>query len=273
MATASDTVADNANLGGRSVTALVRAVDRWIYVFMAATFIVVTLTGFVPDAIEKVAAIKAGQRPPFPIVLHVHAILMASFLLLLLAQTTLMATGRDGLHQRIGQVAVLLVPAIVVVGFILVPTTYHVVWNMAQTAPPGTRDDLRQVILVLDDIALLQLRAGILFPFFIAIALAARRTDSALHKRMMILATAVPLLAATDRLDWLPSTFPTSPLGGDLYVLGLVSPMLLWDILRWRTIPRAYFIWIAVYLVVSIPVYILWNTQWWQSAVPHLMGV
>jgi hypothetical protein len=273
MATVSDTLADTANLGRRSVTGLVRAVDRWIYVFMAATFIVLTLTGFVPDAIEKVAAIKAGQRPPFPIALHFHAILMASFLLLLLAQTTLMATGRDGLHQRIGQVAVLLVPAIVIVGFILVPTTYHVVWNMAQTAPPGTRDDLRQVILVLDDIALLQLRAGILFPFFIAIALAARRADSVLHKRMMILATAVPLEAAIDRLDWLPSTFPTSPLGGDLYVLGLVSPMLLWDILRWRTIPRAYFIWIAVSLVVSIPVYILWNTQWWQSAVPHLMGV
>jgi hypothetical protein len=180
-------------------------------------------------------------------------------------------SGATGLVRAVDRW--ILVPAIVVVGFILVPTTYHVVWNMAQTAPPGTRDDLRQVILVLDDIALLQLRAGILFPFFIAIALAARRTDSALHKRMMILATAVPLQAATDRLDWLPSTFPTSPLGGDLYVLGLVSPMLLWDILRWRTIPRAYFIWIAVYLVVSIPVYILWNTQRWQSAVPHLMGV
>jgi ABC-type oligopeptide transport system substrate-binding subunit len=29
----------------------------------------------------------------------------------------------------------------------------------------------------------------------------------------------------------------------------------------------------ALSLVVSIPVYTLWNSQWWQSAVPHLMGV
>lgn len=272
MATISDTAAD-ADLGGRSITGLVRTVDRWIYVFMAATFIVVTLTGFSPDAIANVAAIKAGQRPRFPMVLHVHAILMASFLLLLLAQTTLMATGRGGLHQRIGRVAVLLVPAIVVAGFILVPTTYHGFWNMAQTAPPATRDQLRQAILDWDDVTLLQLRTGILFPFFVAIALAARRTDSALHKRMMILATAVPLDAATDRITWLPTTFPTSPLGSDLYILVLVSPMLLWDILRWRTIPRAYFIWIAVSLVASIPVYTLWNTQWWHSAVPQLMRV
>src|SRR5262245_4473613 len=68
-------------------------IDRWIFVSMAVWFIVVTLTGFVPDSLAKIAAVQAGDRPPFPLVLHLHAVLMASFLLLVLAQTTLMATG------------------------------------------------------------------------------------------------------------------------------------------------------------------------------------
>src|SRR5678815_784800 len=70
------------------------AIDRWIYVFTAASFIVVTLLGFIPDSLMKIGMVKAGLRPPFPLVLHMHAVLMGSFLALLLAQTWLMATGR-----------------------------------------------------------------------------------------------------------------------------------------------------------------------------------
>ena len=109
------------------------ALDRWIFVFMAAWFIAIILTGFIPDSLMKVAAVKAGQRPPFPLVLHFHAVLMGSFLLLLLAQTTLMASGRSAQHKRLGMAAMVLAPALVIVGFILVPTIYHQVWDGAQT--------------------------------------------------------------------------------------------------------------------------------------------
>ena len=57
-------------------------VDRWIFVGMAAWFIFVVLVGFIPDAIGKVQAVQAGLRPPFPIVLHMHAVAMGAFLLL-----------------------------------------------------------------------------------------------------------------------------------------------------------------------------------------------
>src|SRR5438094_5053250 len=77
-----------------SGTPRAHAIDRWIYVFTAASFIAIVLAGFIPDSIGKVAAVQAGERPPFPLVLHFHAVLMGSFLLLLLAQTTLAATGR-----------------------------------------------------------------------------------------------------------------------------------------------------------------------------------
>src|SRR5437763_4720467 len=96
-------------------------VDRWIYVFTAASFIVITLVGFIPDALMKVAMVQAGKRPPFPPVMHVHAVLMGSFLLLLLAQTWLMATGHKQYHMRLGIVGFVLAAALVVVGFILAP--------------------------------------------------------------------------------------------------------------------------------------------------------
>src|SRR5215207_1373256 len=95
-----------------SGTPRANAVDRWIFVFMAAWFIAIVLAGFIPDSLDKVAAVQAGERPPFPLVLHMHAVLMGSFLLLLLAQSWLMATGRTAQHMRLGVLAMVLAPAL-----------------------------------------------------------------------------------------------------------------------------------------------------------------
>jgi hypothetical protein len=97
-------------------------VDRWIYVFTAACLIAVVFAGFLPDSFTKVAAIEAGKRPPFPPILHVHAVLMGSFLLLLLAQTVLVAIGKTTGHMQLGIAAMILIPAIVISGIVLVPT-------------------------------------------------------------------------------------------------------------------------------------------------------
>src|SRR4029078_4892149 len=97
-----------------SGTPRAHAVDRWIFVFMAAWFIAIVLAGFIPDSIGKVALVRAGERPPFPAVLHVHAVLMGSFLLLLLTQTVMMATGRKALHMQIGLLGMALAAALVV---------------------------------------------------------------------------------------------------------------------------------------------------------------
>ena len=257
----------------RSGGSIARAIDRWIYVFTAAFFIAITLTGFIPDSLTKIAAVQAGQRPPFPIVLHLHAVLMGTFLLLLLAQTLLVATGRCDRHRILGRSAMVLVPAIVVVGFVLIPTIYQSVWYAAASAPPQARPTLQALILRLDVIMLLQFRVGILFPLFLFIGLKARGADSGLHKRMMILATAIPLAAAIDRMEWLPTTFPASPLATDLYVLVAVSPMLIWDVVRNRKLHHAWLIWLGVSAAFSVPLYMLWGTPFWYALAPRLMGV
>ena len=176
-----------------SGTPRAHSIDRWIFVAMAAWFIVIVLVGFVPDAIGKVAAVKAGQRPPFPLVMHAHAVVMGAFLLLVLAQTWLMATGRRALHMQLGIAGMVLAAALVVVGFILAPTMYHQVWNGAHFGPPPVRQALAAAVPIVENILLLQIAAGFMFALFITIALVAREGDPGLHKRMVFLAIAVPL--------------------------------------------------------------------------------
>ena len=120
---------------------------------------------------------------------------------------------------------------------------------------------------------LVQLRVGILLPLFLAIGLRARGIDAGLHKRMMMLATAMGLPNGIDRIVWLPTTYPASFVTIDLYTLLAVAPMFVWDVARNRRIHEAYFIWLGVNLPFAIAVYGLWGTQWWEAAARHLMGV
>jgi hypothetical protein len=257
-----------------SGTPRAHSIDRWIFVFMAAWFIVIVLTGFIPDALGKIAAVKAGTHPPFPPILHVHAVLMGSFLLLLLAQSVMMATGRSALHKQVGMAAFVLVPALVVVGMILAPTVYHTVWDGAHHGPPQVQAMLTPVIPQLENILLLQMHAGILFAIFMTMALWARTSRSGFHKRMIFLATAVPLGASIDRMWWLPNTFPGSPMGTDLYILFVaVGPLLAWDVIRNRRVHEAYLVWAAIYLPMSLLMYKLWDTPFWHATARHIMGV
>ena len=257
-----------------SGTPRAHALDRWIFVAMAAWFIVIVLTGFIPDALGKIAAVKAGTHPPFPPILHVHAVLMGSFLLLLLAQSVMMATGRSALHKQVGVAAFVLVPALVVVGMILAPTIYHTVWDGAHYGPPPVQALLTPVIPQLENILLLQIHAGLLFAIFMAMALWARKSNSGFHKRMMFLGTAVPLGASIDRMSWLPNTLPATPAGTDLYILvAAAGPLLAWDVIRNRRVHEAYLAWAAIYLPVSLVMYRLWDTPFWHATARRIMGV
>ena len=172
--------------------------DRWIYVITVSLFILLVLLGFIPDSLAKIAAVNAGERPPFPLIMHVHAVLMGSFLVLLWTQALLMATGRGALHRQLGIASFIVAPAMVVAGFLLAHTMYLYGWHAMLAAPAAMHDELVQRMQGRDNILLVQLRVGILFSAFLLIGLRARRADFGLHKRMMILATAMALPAGID---------------------------------------------------------------------------
>ena len=268
IAIGADSAFDRLSGGSRT-----HVIDRWIYVLTTASLIAVVLTGFIPDSLVKLAAVHAGQRAPFPLVLHIHAVLMGSFLALLLGQSVLMATGRRAWHMQLGVAGLVLTPLVVITGIVLAPTIYHGAWNAALAAPAAAKPQLQALLAFLENVLLLQLRSGIMFSICMWIALRARRRDPGLHKRMILLAVAAVISAATDRISWLPGNAPFTPLSADLYSLLAVSPMFAWDLVRNRGIHRAYLLFMAFYLPVSVPVYALWNTPLWHATARHIMGV
>jgi hypothetical protein len=273
MATVSTTpMAAEPRLDLLSGTPRAHAVDRWIYVAMAAWFILIVLVGFIPDSVRKIAAVEAGIRPAFPLIMHVHAVLMGSFLLVLLAQATLVASGRCGLHQRLGVAGVSIAAALVAAGFMLVPTNYNDALELSRSGSEAARTAMTARVLQLENILLLQLRSGILFALFITIAAVARGRNSGLHKRMMILGTAVPLEAAFARMTWLPSSLPVSPWSVQVLVLLAVAPLLAWDLLRNRYVHRAYWIWFLVFTATWAVIELAWNTPWWHSTARQMLG-
>jgi hypothetical protein len=248
--------------------------ERQIFVFMAAMFVALTLAGFVPSSLAKIAAVQSGQRPPFPPVLHVHAALMGAWLLLLLAQSALIAGGRRVMHRSLGLVGALLLPAIVVSGVLLIGVTWSSIWGPAAAAsmPP---DVLAETRIFISNVLLMQGRALILFPVFVIWALLVRRRDRDAHTRLMFLGTAVPLVAGLDRLGgalgW--TTLPGSPLALDLYMLASVLPLLVWDLRRHRQVHYTTRVWLAANLPLAVATNLLWNSDWWLATAPRLAGV
>lgn len=258
-----------------SETGVVAFIDKWIFVFMAGLFVLTALIGFVPSSIGKTMAVSAGARPPFPVILHVHAVLMGSWLILLLTQTVLMATGRPAHHRKLGLAGFVLMPAMIFAGVALVPVMLEQLFTtLANPAlPPPVRQELEALSAFAMNILLQQTRTGLLFALFVGLALQLRRTDFETHKRLMILATIIPLGAAIDRIIWLPTTVPASSLSIELYSLLWISPMLLWDLYRRRRLPKAYVIWLCGWLPTAVIVNQLWNTPWWQATARGLLGV
>jgi hypothetical protein len=255
-------------------TAIVRFIDRWLYVIMAALFVATALAGFVPASLFKVTAMQAGERAWFPPVAHVHAALMGTWLLLLLLQAWLMATGRRAAHWKIGAAGLAVVPAMVIAGAMLViPTHEQLAGALAAAPPAGGRFRLLSSPETASNILLAQLRMGIVFVASVAWALTVRRTNPGVHKRLMFLGTAALLPPAFARIAFLPNTMPDSPLGQDLYTLVWIAPMLLWDLYRQRAIHRAYWIWLSLFAPVSLALYWLWGHPAWLSLAPRIVGV
>jgi hypothetical protein len=246
--------------------------DRWVYVFMAGLFIITALAGFIPDSVAILTEVRAHARPPLPAVMHMHALLMGSWLLLLLAQTLLVATGRRSLHRKIGAAALVLVPLILVSMVSIVRFSFEgvAIASAAHVADPAELGDLR---LLVSSLLPEQVRAALFFGVFTVWALWARNRDSQAHKRLMVLATLMPLPAAIDRIEWLPSTLPASPDSSSLYMLLWLSPVLLYDMLRRGRVHRVYVIGSLLNLPFAVAAHFLAGSPWWIAIAPRLVGV
>jgi hypothetical protein len=219
-------------------------------------------------------AVRAGMMPPLPAVLHVHAVLMGSWLMLLLAQTTLLATGRRAFHMQLGVAGMVLAPLMVATGFVLVPTMVSYNWAMIDAAPPEALEwGAERTKMFLSSLVAAQIMIGVLFATLVAWAMSARRRDAGMHKRLLFLATAMPLAAAIDRISWLPQSYPESPLSPLAWPVVWIMPMFLWGLYRLRRIHKAYFVWGALYAPCAVVLSMLWWSPGWIAFVQRILGL
>jgi hypothetical protein len=246
-----------------------RSRGQAIYPFMAALFLVTAVVGFGPTSLTLLETVEAGQRPPLPPILHVHAVCMTTWLLLLLVQTSLVATGRAALHRTLGLAALVVAPAAVVAMIGVALESWRAIAALGTSAGP----EWMASIAGASNILLEQLRSVVFFALFVGWALVVRRKDPETHKRMMLLATLMPLGAAITRIEWLPTTMPGSYVSQYAYLLLWLAPALIYDVVRRGAVHRAYVIGIALVLPFAIASQLLWGSDWWVAIAPRLMGV
>lgn len=239
-----------------SIAAGVRTPDRLFHAGMAWLLVMVAVVGFAPRSM----AILGGTMANPPLVVHLHAAAMAAWTLLLAIQASLSLVGRLDLHRRAGMASMVVAPAV----FAMLIAVTIVRQNDAAGSPAAA---------TVNNILFLQIRSILLFPLFFIWAWRAWLADPQTHKRMMLLATLMLIDAAIARMTWLPgNAFPVSYLAVHLYLLLLIVPAVLFDLLTRGRIHRAWLVGLSLLVPWVIATEFVWGSDWWRSFGPRLVG-
>lgn len=130
-----------------SVTECPHRVDRWFYISVALLMILFNVVAFGPSIMD---ASKRNVPLPLTLLVTVHAVLSAVWLLLLLAQTTLVAIGRTAIHRRVGIFGVVVTVAFIVVGSFTVIAQarrgFDLSGDLSRLPPPPGADPAAAVV-------------------------------------------------------------------------------------------------------------------------------
>jgi hypothetical protein len=213
------------------------SLERWFYASMALLFASAAIIGFTPNSI----AILAGTKQNPPLLIHIHAVAMSSWLLLLSIQAVLVASGNLRFHKRVGMVSLVLAPIIVV---IMISVAFPLFQHDEHTYGRG----------------LIQIKRITLFSIFYVWAFVSRKRDPEAHKRLMFLATLVVLDAAFNRMRWFLPNFGFSNSLAVLhtYELLLLVPLFAYDLAKRGSIHWVYLIGTTMIIAFSIIAATFW---------------
>ena len=226
--------------------------ERLFYVGMSALIAITVFAGFAPTYFLK----SYFGSPPLMPLLHLHGIVFTSWIVLLLAQTTLVAANRTDIHRRLGILGGVIAVMIVVVGTITAITRAK-----QGAAPPGGPPPLVFLAIPLFDMLVFSslVAAGFYFR---------RRAD--VHKRLMLLATISILAAAIARLPF--GILKAGPLAffglTDLFIVACV----IYDLISRGRLHRAT-VWAGLIILLSQPLRLMISgTSAWMSFATWLTG-
>lgn len=218
-------------------------------IFFPGMAILILLTVFVGFA--RTYFLAGVFRAPLPnLLIHVHGAVFSSWILLLIAQATLISTGRPDIHRRLGLVGFGLACLMVILG-VLAGTN-----ALARGfAPPGSPFDPRTFYVIpMSDMLL----------FSVLVFFAFReRFDPAAHKRLILIATIALMDAPTGRppFDGITHHAFLDTIFVYLFILLIVA----YDLWTTRRVHRAT-IWAAAFVfIVDMARVPIGNTPAWHT--------
>jgi len=186
--------------------------------------------------------------------IHVHATLFTSWVLLFIVQTALVATHRVAIHRRLGIAGAVLAALMVSAGCAVAIASAR-----RGSAPPGV-DPLSFLAIPLGDM--------LMFSVFVTLGILLRRNQEA-HKRLMLLAFISILAAATAR--W-PGVLAHGPFAFYGMAMLFVAAAVIYDVLTRRRVHPAY-IWGGAALAASVPLRLMLSgTPAWHRVAETLAG-
>jgi hypothetical protein len=161
--------------------------ERRFFTWMAVAMAVATFVGFAPT--YYLVGVNTGPTPELTPRLHVHGALATAWILLLIAQTRLIAAGRRDVHKRLGVVGVLLGAAVFISGIIVAIRSERRVHTEANADTLG--DPYVFLIFAFSSVGL--------FALFATLGVLNRHRPDR-HKRLMLLATMSLIIPALARI-------------------------------------------------------------------------
>jgi hypothetical protein len=159
--------------------------EKFFFPGMAVLILVTVFLGFA-RTYYLAGVYKADPLPPL---LHIHGAVLSSWILLLIVQTSLVATGRVDLHRRLGLLGFCLACLVVILGLLV--ATNAMVRNFDAAEAVHRQADLR-ALYVFPTCDMLIFSTLIYFAF-------RKRFNPAAHKRLILIATIALLDAAFGR--------------------------------------------------------------------------
>ena len=210
-----------------------RGKDRRLYLWVAVLVPVIVLAGFARTYYLK----GFFGTPALPsLLVHLHGLVMTSWVVLFVTQVSLVETRRTRLHQQLGVFGAVLSSLVLVIGVL---TAIAAAGRGVSPGPPA----LQFLVIPLGDMLVFGVLVGLALYF-------RRRLD--VHKRLMLLAGVNLLTPAIARI---PVHFIET--GGPLAFFGLTTLFVLacvvFDTIKHRRLHPA-FLWGTLFVVASQPV-------------------
>ena len=224
----------------RQVVVSTRSWTRRFYVAITLILMGIVVRGFWPSYFGPL--LNGGVTRPG--IIHLHGAVFSGWMVLLLAQVSLVATGRVRMHRRFGNVGIAYGTLVLGIGLVVsfVAPVLHVragEWTIDRAA----------------GFMLLPLVDMVLFAGFFGAAIAYRRRPE-IHKRLILAATVALAFAAVARMSF------ESPV---VFLLVWLSPLfagMAVDVFTRRRVHPVYFISVAIMAAAFVRIFFMQSEGW-----------